>query len=390
MSRKLAVDIGTTTVALSVVDTGSAIKPPQTVIENPQRLYGSDVLSRMNNAAKQKLAAKMRTMIRKAICDAAAAGGADWHSLSGVTLSGNTLMTHLFHGLDVSGMLAAPFTPAELSPAVCDWDGVPVISMPAVSAFVGGDIVSGIYALDLIHSKSPVLFADLGTNGELVLFTDGRLVTSSVAAGPAFEGGSLSIGMPALPGAIDALTVKNGFCRVHTIDDVLPPKGLCGSGLIEAVYELLQDGILDRYGSFLSASYRDDGFPLYAQNAGQKLLLTQADIRAFQVAKAAVRAGMDTLLSVCGLQASDIGCFYLAGSFGTHLDIKKASGTGLIPDAFISNTSLVGNTSLAGAIRLSQRPDDIAEVADIARHAESVSLADSDFFKEAYIRYMEL
>ena len=116
----------------------------------------------------------------------------------------------------MSGMLTAPFTPTDLSPEICDWDGVPVTSMPGISAFVGGDIVSGIYALKLMDENSPVLLADLGTNGELVLAVGGKILSTSVAAGPAFEGGNLSIGMPALPGAIDSLTIKNGFCRIHT------------------------------------------------------------------------------------------------------------------------------------------------------------------------------
>lgn len=386
MSKNLAVDIGTTTIALSVTDELNII------IENPQRLYGSDVISRMNNAAKDDgtLAQKMRTMVHMAIHDTITTHGIDWQSLSSIVISGNTLMSHLFHGLDVSGMRTAPFTPTELAPAVSDWDGIPITSMPGISAFVGGDIVSGIYALDLIHEKRPALFADLGTNGELVLSIDGTIITTSVAAGPAFEGGNLSIGMPALSGAIDSLTVKNGFCRIHTIDNALPPKGLCGSGLIEAVYELLQDNIIDIHGSYISTQYREDGFPLYIQNADQKLTLTQEDVRAFQVAKAAVRAGMDTLLDTCGLSISDIAQFYLAGSFGQHLNIKKASGIGLIPKALVPHTALVGNTSLAGAIRLARQPEDYAAVKDIVENAKSVSLADSDIFKEAYIRYMDL
>lgn len=411
MSRNLAIDIGTTTIALSVIDTdgiysASDANPNDAsptastssaaidafIIENPQRLYGSDVISRMNNAAKGggNLAQKMRTMVRTAIQDMITSHGINWQSLSAIVISGNTLMMHLFHGLDASGMLTAPFMPAELAPAISDWDGIPVTSMPGISAFVGGDIVSGIYALDLIHEEKPALFADLGTNGELVLSIDGKIITTSVAAGPAFEGGNLSIGMPALPAAIDSLAVKNGFCRIHTIDNVLPPKGLCGSGLIEAVYELLQDGILDAHGSYLSTQYREDGFPLYIQNADQRLTLTQEDIRAFQVAKAAVRAGIDTLLDTCNLSISDIAQFHLAGSFGQHLNIKKASGIGLIPKALAPHTALVGNTSLAGAIRLAQKPDDYATIKEIAEQAQSVSLADSDIFKEAYIRYMDL
>ena len=411
MSKVLAVDIGTTTIALSVTDTDRVYSACEydlpasssaaffkadsneltAVIENPQRLYGSDVISRMNNAIKPQLAKKMRSLIRDAIKAAVADRfHTGWQSLSGIVISGNTMMTHLFYGLDVSGMLTVPFTPADLSPEICDWDGVPVTSMPGISAFVGGDIVSGIYALKLIGESSPVLLADLGTNGELVLAVGGKILSTSVAAGPAFEGGNLSIGMPALPGAIDSLTVKNGFCRIHTIERQLPPKGLCGSGLIEAVFELKQDGILDTHGSFLSGQYRENGFPLYIQNIDQKLALSQEDVRAFQVAKAAVRAGIDALLSEARLSLADISRFYLAGSFGQHIDIKKASGIGLIPEDLVNCTFLVGNTSLAGAVRLAQHPDDYPAVAKIAAAASSVSLADSDIFKESYFRNMDL
>ena len=185
------------------------------------------------------------------------------------------------------------------------------------------------------------------------------------------------------------MTIKNGFCRIHTIDGSLPPRGLCGSGLTEAVAELLQDGLLDRHGSFVHASHRENGFALYAQNASQRLTLTQDDIRAFQVAKGAFRAGIDALLRAAGLPMSAIHSFVLAGSFGSHLDSKKASSTGLIPKALLSRTVFAGNASLAGAIRLARQPDDYPRLTDLCQHASHLSLADSAAFKDAYLRYMD-
>ncbi|MBR1629285.1 MAG: DUF4445 domain-containing protein [Lachnospiraceae bacterium] len=385
----LAVDLGTTTIEIYIPDQESSGRFAR--FENPSRLYGADVLSRMNNTARFGLSEKLQQRIGASIEQNAAVLGLDFSNCSGIVLSGNTPMQHLFFGMDVSGMVDAPFTPVSLSMQHGLLQGVPVVSFPGISAFVGGDILSGLYALDLLHTDSPVLFVDLGTNGEIVLALPGEgLLASSVAAGPAFEGGNISIGMPAVSGAIDTMSIRHGFCRFHTIEESLPPKGLCGSGLIEAVYELYADGQIDRHGTYLSETFRKEGFPLSPGGFSRELSLTQKDIRHLQEAKSAICAGIFALLDASHLRESDIGRLIFAGNFGNHLDIKKASGIGLIPEALIPKTSLAGNTSLQGAIRFARHPEDGEEIASIVSRAKSLSLADSPTFKEAYIRFLEL
>ncbi len=388
MKSSLAIDLGTTTIALC---SASSSKKAAARAINPQRLYGSDVLSRMKNAARFNLSDKLKSMAKEAILDLAASLGILPEDILEIYLSANTPMTHLFWGLDVSGMLSAPFSPETLCVPEKDWEGIPVFTFPGISAFIGGDIVSGIYSLSLLDKKSPCLFVDLGTNGEIVLFIPNEgLLSASVAAGPCFEGGNISIGMPAVSGAIDSLSIKKGFCRIHTVEECLPPKGLCGSGLIEAVYELFSDGIIDSHGSFLNDSFREEGFPLYAQNLNSRLLLSQKDIRALQMAKGAVYAGIKALCSKADLRDEDISTLYLAGSFGEHLDIKKASGIGLIPKALVSKTISVQNTSLAGALRLALNPEEAPLLCRIVSETKYISLADSPVFKEEYIRAMDL
>lgn len=390
MSLTLAADIGTTTVELALLSDNQIIS--RTGFLNPQRLYGSDVLSRTKNASKPDLAALMQDQIRSIIHDTAISslGLSSWKELSLIILSGNTLMLHLFFGFDVSGMTDAPFEPFTLEPPVTEWDGIRVLSFPCISAFVGGDITSGIYALSIPSSDKNILFADLGTNGEILLKLNDRLFSTSVAVGPAFEGGNISIGMPAIDGAIDSVSIKKGFCRIHTVSELLPPKGICGSGLIDTVYELRKEKIIDKFGSFYDDTIRHNGFCIFAKNINDRLILTQDDIRSLQAAKAAVYAGILTLLDITDTSATDIDQFYIAGSFGKHLDIKKASDIKMIPEALIPKTSLAGNTSLEGAIRLADTPSDLSLLSSITRKVNCVSLADSEAFRSAYIQSMDL
>ena len=389
MSLLLAVDIGTTALELALISDDGTIKT--TGLLNPQRLYGSDVISRMNNATKPRLLAKMQSQVRDAIYSTALRelGIKKWDELSRIVISGNTLMLHLFFGFDVSGMTRAPFKPFTLTFPITDWNGVRVIAIPCISTFVGGDITSGLYGQSITSSGQNILFADLGTNGEIVLKKGNSFYAASVAAGPAFEGGNISIGLPALSGAIYSVSIKKGFCRIKTISDI-PPRGICGSGLIEAVYELKENNIIDAQGSYIDDDIRNEGYPLYANNINDKLTLTQDDIRAFQEAKAAVCAGILALLKVSDTAFTEIDSFILAGSFGRHLDIKKASDIGLIPKALSSKVTLAGNSSLNGAIRLARNPKDLDALTSFAKNVVSISLADSDYFKEAYITSLPL
>ena len=390
--NRLAADIGTTTIELCLIDdiTGKILDTG--ILLNPQRIYGSDVISRAKNASKADLAGKMCSMIRDSIQQYVTDNwSVDWRELSLIVLSGNSLMMHLFFNLDTTGFLTAPYIVNNLIIDNCIWDGVKTVAMPAVSAFVGGDIISGLYSLSVNSLRyDKAVFSDLGTNGEIALIIDDKLIATSVACGPAFEGGNISIGSPAIAGAIDKGHITNGFCRIETIDNIIPPRGLCGSGLIEAVFELHKGNIIDDNGSFTKEQYRKNGYDLFVLNQSLRMTITQDDIRALQTAKAAVSAGIEVLISDSGLSQEDIVSLFVAGSFGSNLDIKKASGIGLIPKALEDKVVVLGNTSLNGAVRLCLNPDDYGSLCRMSENASSVSLADSDAFKSSYIKNINL
>ena len=390
--NRLAADIGTTTIELCLIDdiTGKILDTG--ILLNPQRIYGSDVISRAKNASKADLAGKMCSMIRDSIQQYVTDNwSVEWRKLSLIVLSGNSLMMHLFFNLDTTGFLTAPYIVNNLIIDNYIWDGVKTVSMPAVSAFVGGDIISGLYSLSVNSLRyDKAVFSDLGTNGEIVLIIDDKLIATSVACGPAFEGGNISIGLPAISGAIDKVHITNGFCRIETIDNIIPPRGLCGSGLIEAVFELHKGNIIDDNGSFTMEQYRKNGYDLFVLNQSLRMTITQDDIRALQTAKAAVSAGIEVLISDSGISQEDIVSLFVAGSFGSNLDIKKASGIGLIPKALEDKVVVLGNTSLNGAVRLCLNPDDYGSLCRMSENASSVSLADSDAFKSSYIKNINL
>lgn len=388
---KLAIDIGTTTVGMCLFDDN--IKK-YVNIENPNRLHGADVISRMKNAVHQNLGEKIRQDLRNAILtefDNLAEGlDLSFRDLECVVISANVAMTHLFMGLDLSGMLDAPFTPQSLEMIFDEWDSVPVTVFGGLSPFVGGDIVSGLYALDLFSPSKPELLIDLGTNGEIVLCLPDSIIATSTAAGPAFEGANISCGVAATYGAIDSVRIQNGFCRISTIGNELPPKGLCGSGLIDAVYELYHDGIIDRHGTFVTDENRSLGFTLYHDNfSNNDIRLKQDDIRNLQTAKAAICAGIMSICRQADISYEDIAKVHIAGSFGKHLDVEKAFGIGLLPAELKNRAFACGNTSLQGAILLASNPSDAEIIKKKASRSTCINLADSSAFGDAYISSMD-
>ena len=377
-----AVDLGTTTIQTSRV-APSLNGTDCAAFLNPQRKYGSDVLSRMKNAASDdRIKKELSELIQGSLRERFAG-----EEVGKVVLSGNTAMIHLFFGEDVSGMLTAPFTPVILGMQKMSFCGADLIAFPAVSAFVGGDIVSGLYACGIDSDGPLTLFLDLGTNGELVLAGEGQLLAASVAAGPAFEGGNLSVGMAAVSGAIRNVKVRRGFVQIETIGDV-EPKGLCGSGIFDLIAELLKDNIINEHGTL-----RDDlvetGLPIYRNALNQNLILTQDDIRAFQTAKAAVRAGIEVLLHRGGVSAKQITRVVISGSFGAHLKKESIKGTGLLPEELAEKAEMPGNTSLFGAKKLLAHPGDEEQVIHLADSAKLIPLAGEKDFEKSFIRFLD-
>lgn len=387
----LAVDIGTTTLAIwlsgnGVTDVYSAL--------NPQRSYGADVISRIQASIQGKgpaLKEQIRTAIREGIVCLLNRNHIGWQALSRLTVAGNTTMIHLLMGYPCQGLGSAPFTPYEIRDLhfpLRDWfleasSETMVRIYPGISTFVGADIVAGICALDILHCDKPVMLIDLGTNGEMALGMQNRLLVTSVAAGPAFEGGNIICGTGSIPGAVCGAQWQGDSLVVKTIQDA-PPCGICGTGAVEITAELVKREIIDETGR-MEEPWFTEGYLIAGSSS---IRLYQKDVRELQLAKAAVRAGIETLLKKYGIGPEDVAAIYVAGGFGYCLDFQKAEAIGMFPEKFSGKIRAVGNSSLKGAALLLEHPEKMEEARKAAAMAEEVSLGDDKGFQEAYMESM--
>lgn len=395
----IAIDIGTTTLAFSLLSRKTGALLDTCTRSNAQRAYGADVISRIQAAERgkqdalrrclqQDLADGIKTLVSRHLSST--------DVLRHIVIAANTVLLHLLRGYSCAGFCRDPFTPVTLAPetlsyealmqAPCARDIPPDITLlPGISAFVGADIVAGLYACDILNETQPTLFLDLGTNGEMALWTGERLFVASAAAGPALEGGGIRWGVGSIPGAISGVTLSGSTPKIKTIGDQ-PPLGICGTGVLEATAELLAARLIDSTGK-LSEPYFKHGYPLAKTESGETILLLQQDIREIQMAKAAIRAGIELLLLHSGLHYGDIARVYLAGGFGYFLNRDTAAAVGLLPEALAAKTTAAGNTSLLGAIRYlaAQNPAPLLRIQTLA---EEITLAKEANFHDLYIRHM--
>lgn len=371
----VAVDIGTTTIAASKIDkkTGKVIQTETGV--NHQRMFGADVISRIeasnrgDGAQLQKLIMDdLDTLLMKLHVP---------KNNSKVIISGNTTMEHLLQGYSCETLGIAPYTPVDIS--LHDYKNMTIL--PGISTYVGADIVSGIIATGMNRSEKVSILVDVGTNGEMAIGNKDKILVASTAAGPAFEGGNITHGMAGVPGAISAVTLHNNRAIINTIG-AKEPIGICGSGVIEIIYELLKNQLIDETG-LLNEDYFDEGYPL-----GNEIVFTIKDIREVQMAKSAIRTGIEILIKEYGVTYDDIDKLYLAGGFGQHMNIKKAVGIGLLPEELEDKIVAVGNTSLAGAVMFATEESCQGQFVEVADSATEVSLASNRLFQDLYMGYM--
>ena len=375
-----AVDIGTTTLAGYLLDLTSGELLASAGALNPQRAHGADVCSRMDFAAAGDGAVLLRDEIIKAIgsligdlCQKAGRGANEIYRMA---LAGNTVMLHFLMGFETKTLAVAPFVPVSVSPRrfpariICPDAGTGAVAelLPCVAAYVGADTVAAALAANMDGGGGTSLLIDLGTNGEIVLRHEGRLYACSAAAGPAFEGGGISCGMPGIDGAVDSFSLDGGALTIGS----KPPAGLCGTGLVDVAAELLRAGIIDETGRL------SDGQDF---EIAPGVTLTQADIRALQCAKAAVAAGIRVLLQEAGASPDEVETLYLAGGFGTFMNAQNAAAIGLIPSA-AANVSCIGNAAGMGAVAdvLSQKVSARAA----AMEMNYVELSSNAAFNEFY------
>ena len=407
----IAVDIGTTTIAATLIDLSNNTVIAVAGEANAQASWGADVISRINQTipetskdyqknitALQSAVVQQIESLRKHLLKEANLGIDDVHY---ITIAGNTTMMHMFAGLPAKNISRAPFIPVCMeamrlrATELNMQSNAHVFLMPSIAGYIGADIVAAMLAVNAHTSKKPFLLLDLGTNAEIVLGYEGKFITCSAAAGPCFEGASLACGMAGQSGAINYLKLsadKTSF-ECKTINDA-PIKGICGSGVLDCVAMLLEANALDETGllegedSSLKASISktSDGQTCLVFN--ENVNFTQRDIREIQLAKAAVRAGIHTLIEEAGLSVDDIEHLYIAGGFGSAMNPESAACIGLIPPELLHCTRAIGNGASLGVIRYATEKNVDAHVKYIVDNTRYLELSALPTFTNLYVEHM--
>ncbi len=395
----LALDLGTTTIVAHLVDLATGTTHDAAAKYNSQIKFGGDVISRINSARQpggaealhQAVIRDIDTLIEDLANRAHIARG----DISCVVAAGNTAMMHFLLGLEADLIRISPFVPVATSPPPfraaeiglrINPRGI-LYTLPMAGSYVGGDITAGVLASGMHRSEELALLLDIGTNGEVVLGNRDFLVACSASAGPAFEGGSISCGMRATAGAIDSVRIRPRDLTISTTTiDNCPPVGLCGTGLIDTIAEMLLAGLVDRSGQFRTdrvtwrfrlADYdHRSQFILVAAEAsgrGRDIVLTESDVENLIRTKGAIYAAADSLVQSIGLCFADVQKVYIAGAFGNRMDIAHCIAIGLLPDVPVERVEFIGNSSLAGAklVMLSRRMfEEIHQIRDRITYRE--------------------
>lgn len=393
---QIAVDLGTTTIAMQLLSGEKAVPVKTYTAVNSCRKYGSDVITRIQNANSGGLEILQRLsrvdLLRgvKALCEAAQITPT---SIQRIGIAGNTTVSQILLGRSLQGLAAYPFTPAtyklqrlEFQEVFCSNESqAEVIVFPPISGFVGGDIVAGLFQCGFLSRKRPAMLIDIGTNGEMVIGDGESLLCTSVAAGPAFEGGGLRNGVGSIAGAISAYEYPG---KITTIQDK-SPVGICGTGMVEILSELKDARILNKEGNLLE-SYANNGYEVAKTESGQGICVYQQDIRELQLAKGAIGAGIEMLAKAYGKTYREIPEVFVAGGFGYRMNIRKAVNIGIFPREFLGKIKTVGNTSLAGVesfLRDSQAEEKLQKITEISKE---VILAKTEEFEKTYVKHLDL
>ena len=376
----LSVDIGTTTLAVRLYDLKSGSLLAACSALNPQTSVAADVMGRIDAALHGQLPLLQQQILRAVdalLQEACRNAGRPASEADILLLTGNTTMLYLLTGRDPVSLARAPFQADTLFGADTVLLDRRAYLPLCMNAFVGADITCAVLASRMCTRNETALLCDIGTNGEIALWHSGTLYVTSTAAGPAFEGAGISCGCGSVRGAIDRVHAGQGQLCIHTIADA-PPVGICGSGLIDAVAALLALDEISPTGAIAPA-----GIPL-----GGSVRLLPADIRAVQLAKAAIAAGIALLLHHAQIDADAVSRLYVAGGFGSHLDLQSAAAIGLLPQALVPRAVVLGNAALAGASELLLDQTLLADTQAIVRRSQHVPLAGDPLFNDTYIENM--
>lgn len=416
-----AVDIGTTTVAVYLVNLNSSEIRGTRAFINPQSMAGADVISRIQYTSENPgggviLADLISSAISKAVIELSDEAGISPDDITSAVIAGNTVMEHFIANIDAHPISVAPFdppslfgeyyTPADLRLSNCIGNYAKIYLAPCVASYVGGDITAGAVAAGLRYLNANRLFIDVGTNGEIGLFANGKITFCATAAGPALEGAHIKCGMSALTGAISAVTLNGDNAsqfqsqfqpqlRVSVIGGGTPA-GICGSGIIDSAAVFLKLGLIDETGRVMSSGEvppllsrftDEDGGKLYF-GEDKSVYLTGGDIREIQLAKAAISAGILTLLHHAGIDPGEIHSVLLAGGFGSKINPQSACEIGLIPIEFAGKIKPCGNTAGMGAVMMLLSKSALKDAKNIAAESEYIELSRDSFFMDEFIERM--
>lgn len=410
----LAVDIGTTTIVVYLVNLDTGVVPAVETEANSQVVYGADVISRINYANNksglEELKAVITSQLNSMIISMLEKHGLDKKLVRKVIFSGNTTMLNILLGLSVESLGVYPYTPSAVDMMVKtpEETGIDVnveaevIILPSVSSFIGADIVSGIAAVEMHKFDTYCMLIDLGTNGEMVLGRKDFMIACSAAMGPAFEGAGIEYGMAGTTGAVERVVINNNGVFYSAIGNA-KPIGICGSGIIDAAACLLKMGIIDSSGKMLSEealrskpdlkklaqrieTYKNKpAFRIAGDGKDDRILFTQDDVRQIQLAKAAISLGIGALIRKTEITAQKIDKVYLAGGFGGYIDVDNAVTIGLFPEELKDKIVSAGNTSGEGAVRCLISPDAVNECVDIQQKVDYFDLSRIDNFQDLFI-----
>ncbi len=411
----VAIDIGTTSLVVWLVDLESATVLDTASELNPQTSFGADVLSRISVIQSRERGLEMLkdallSSLNRMIATLARKNGLDTGSIYAAAVSGNTIMEHIFLGVDPSPIGRSPFIPVtRCTPSLkAESSGLDInprgeiVMIPNISGFVGGDITAGVEASGMFRSSAITLFTDIGTNSEIVLGNRDFLLACSAAAGPAFEGARISHGMRAVNGAVERVAFQDGNVLLGVIGEKTP-EGICGSGIVDLVAEMLRSGLIDKNGKFSDTSpdsrlhsrisNNPQGlkeFCLYeaGENKPGGIVFTQKDVREVQLAKGAIATGIQILLEKKDLKPGDLDRVVVAGAFGNYINMKNAVDMGILPKVSSEKIEYIGNSSVIGAFHALVSLKDYRLMKKIARKAEFVELSSRSDFQQRFLSNM--
>ncbi|MBK5253947.1 MAG: DUF4445 domain-containing protein [Peptostreptococcaceae bacterium] len=413
----IAIDIGTTTVVLMLWDLYKEEIIGIKAVTNPQGVYGADVISRIDftNSEEHRhlLHDVLINKINEMIYEFENLHNIKRENIYKIVACGNTTMSHLFWDVAPTQLAVSPFTPVfcdykvtnakDLGIAINNYGTVELL--PNIAGHVGSDITAGIVTTDIMKKDKGHLFIDIGTNGEIVLSGKNKAYTCSTAAGPAFEGSSILQGMRAANGAIEKVYINSDGVQIKTIGEE-KPIGICGSGIIDAVGQMISSGVVDKKGKILDRikleknevpeaviervepGDKGNQFVLYSDDSNAKVVITQKDVREVQLAKAAIAAGIETMMEEANISLEELERISVAGAFGSHINMENSINLGLLPNVPLDKIHNIGNSAGIGASMALLSKKSMNDIIESAKEIEHIELSARRDFQDKYIKAM--